>query len=69
MESGCGPLVVVPAEVLTHWEGVDGEGPESDHGRACAAVGPTGLRRALVDGVPSGARGLRAMGGGLRAVP
>ncbi|MGW3328891.1 Imm21 family immunity protein [Streptomyces virginiae] len=43
VESGGGPLVVVPAEVLTRWEGADSEGPESDYDRACAVVGRTGL--------------------------
>ncbi|MFF4427511.1 immunity 21 family protein [Streptomyces sp. NPDC001549] len=43
VESGGGPLVVVPAEVLTRWEGADSEGPESDYDRACAVVGYTGL--------------------------
>ncbi|MFJ6054881.1 immunity 21 family protein [Streptomyces sp. NPDC092307] len=43
VESGGGPLVVVPAEVLMRWEGADGEGPESDYDRACAVVGDTGL--------------------------
>ncbi|MFG2994876.1 Imm21 family immunity protein [Streptomyces sp. NPDC048257] len=39
VESGGGPLVVVPAAVLASWEGADGEGPESDYGRACSVVG------------------------------
>ncbi|WP_406738219.1 immunity 21 family protein [Streptomyces sp. NBC_00853] len=43
VESGGGPLVVVPAEALTRWEGADSEGPESDYDRACAVVGFTGL--------------------------
>ncbi|MFB6827097.1 Imm21 family immunity protein [Streptomyces virginiae] len=43
VESGGGPLVVVPAEVLDRWEGADGEGPESDYDRACAVVDRTGL--------------------------
>ncbi|MCX5178470.1 immunity 21 family protein [Streptomyces virginiae] len=43
VESGGGPLVVVPAEVLTRWEGADSEGPESDYDRACAVVGCAGL--------------------------
>ncbi|WP_406085633.1 Imm21 family immunity protein [Streptomyces virginiae] len=43
VECGGGPLVVVPVEVLTRWEGVDSEGPESDYDRACAVVGRTGL--------------------------
>ncbi|MFB6565510.1 Imm21 family immunity protein [Streptomyces sp. NPDC056400] len=43
VESGGGPLVAVPAEVLTRWEGADSEGPESDYDRACAVVGFAGL--------------------------
>ncbi|MFG2236806.1 immunity 21 family protein [Streptomyces sp. NPDC048723] len=43
VESGGGPLVVVPAEVLTRWEGADSEGPESDYDRACGVIGYTGL--------------------------
>ncbi|WP_406116988.1 Imm21 family immunity protein [Streptomyces virginiae] len=43
VECGGGPLVVVPVEVLTRWEGVGSEGPESDYDRACAVVGRTGL--------------------------
>lgn len=43
VESGGGPLVVVPAEVLAQWEGADSEGPESDYDRACAVVGFAGL--------------------------
>ncbi|MFI8393114.1 Imm21 family immunity protein [Streptomyces sp. NPDC085540] len=35
--------MVVPAEVLTRWEGADSEGAESDHDRACAVVGFAGL--------------------------
>ncbi|WP_327736162.1 immunity 21 family protein [Streptomyces nojiriensis] len=43
VESGGGPLVVVPADVLARWEGADSEGPESDYDRACAVFGYTGL--------------------------
>ncbi|MEY2233540.1 Imm21 family immunity protein [Streptomyces sp. BF23-19] len=43
VECGGGPLVVVPVDVLTRWEGVDSEGPEFDYDRACAVVGRTGL--------------------------
>ncbi len=39
VESGGGPLVVVPAAVLNLWEGADSEGPESDYDRACAVSG------------------------------
>ncbi|MEU2455943.1 Imm21 family immunity protein [Streptomyces sp. NPDC012765] len=43
VESGGGPLVVVPAEVLNLWEGADSDGPESDYDRACAVSGCAGL--------------------------
>lgn len=43
MESGGGPLVAVPTDVLTRWEGADSDGPESDYDRACAVADYAGL--------------------------
>lgn len=42
VDSGGGPLVVVPETVLPFWTGADGEETASDYDRACE-VGPAGL--------------------------
>ncbi|MFF6996537.1 immunity 21 family protein [Streptomyces sp. NPDC008313] len=55
VESGGGPLIVVPEVVLPFWSGADGDEMSSDYDRACdvdGAVGlvPVGDTRALVLG-------------------
>ncbi|WP_026401024.1 Imm21 family immunity protein [Actinomadura rifamycini] len=58
VESGGGPLVVVPEALLVRWAGAEGDGPEEtwgDYGRACAVDGyiglvPVGAGHALVLG-------------------
>ena len=55
MESGGGPLIVIPEVVLPFWSGADGDETSSDYDRACDVDGyiglvPVGDTRALVLG-------------------
>ncbi|MET7511892.1 immunity 21 family protein [Streptomyces sp. NPDC005480] len=55
VESGGGPLIVVPVVALPSWSGGDGDRPETDYDRACGVDGYAGLvtvgrSRALVLG-------------------
>ncbi|MFD7710505.1 immunity 21 family protein [Streptomyces sp. NPDC059785] len=55
VESGGGPLIVVPEVVLPFWAGADGDDMSSDYDRACDVDGfiglvPVGDTRALVLG-------------------
>lgn len=55
VESGGGPLIAVPEEVLPFWSGADGDDLSSDYDRACDVEGlvglvPVGDSRALVLG-------------------
>ncbi|MEU3986260.1 immunity 21 family protein [Streptomyces sp. NPDC026672] len=43
VESGGGPLVVVPETVLPFWAGADGEDMATDYDRACEVDGYVGL--------------------------
>ncbi|MFJ9058267.1 Imm21 family immunity protein [Streptomyces sp. NPDC102409] len=43
VESGGGPLTVVPEAVLSSWSGADNDESETDDGRACGVDGYTGL--------------------------
>jgi hypothetical protein len=43
VESGGGPLVVVPETVLSFWAGADGEDMATDYDRACEVDGYVGL--------------------------
>ncbi|MEV3993793.1 Imm21 family immunity protein [Streptomyces sp. NPDC049837] len=59
IESGGGPLIVVPERVLTSWQGCDFESAtnDDDYGRACDVEGylgviPVGGAQALVLGEP-----------------
>ncbi|MCX4976307.1 MULTISPECIES: immunity 21 family protein [unclassified Streptomyces] len=55
VESGGGPLIVIPEVVLPFWSGADGDETSSDYDRACDVDGyiglvPVGDTRALVLG-------------------
>jgi hypothetical protein len=55
VESGGGPLILVPEAVLPFWAGADGDETSSDYDRACEVEGyigllPVGDTRALVLG-------------------
>ncbi|MGW1773731.1 immunity 21 family protein [Streptomyces sp. NPDC002104] len=43
VESGGGPLIVVPEVVLSSWSGADGDASETDYDRACGVDGYAGL--------------------------
>lgn len=43
VESGGGPLVVVPEAVLSSWSGADSEESVTDYDRACGVAGYAGL--------------------------